>query len=188
MQQFITLTSQLLVTPPPPQISLVDSSFPKHSPLALIPTPQPPVLSPFPVQQALSLPLPFIPTGESSQKTSFSAVAQATHFHNPKDPSLSSKPNLPSTARARAKLTSLQHHKSLGQSVCFRCDDQGHVAPQCRNSLVYFACGRLGHRSHQCKSITMFQPPPSKLSTQAITKANALPILKFYPTPATKKF
>jgi hypothetical protein len=34
----------------------------------------------------------------------------------------------------------------------------------------------------------MFQPPPSKLSSQAITKANALPVLKFYLTPATKKF
>jgi hypothetical protein len=34
----------------------------------------------------------------------------------------------------------------------------------------------------------MFQPPHSKPSPQVVTKANALPVLKFYTNPANKKF
>jgi hypothetical protein len=34
----------------------------------------------------------------------------------------------------------------------------------------------------------MFQHPPSKPSTKAIIKSNSLPMIKFYPNPANKKF
>jgi hypothetical protein len=72
MQQFIAPASQIIVIPPPPQILLVDSSFSRHPPLAPIPVLQPPVLSPFSVQPPIPLSLPSVPTGDSSQKASFS--------------------------------------------------------------------------------------------------------------------
>jgi hypothetical protein len=34
----------------------------------------------------------------------------------------------------------------------------------------------------------MFQLSPSKPSFQAVAKANSLPVMKFYPNPANKKF
>jgi Domain of unknown function (DUF4283) len=63
-----------------------------------------------------------------------------------------------------------------------------HTVRSRRNALVCFTCGRLGHRSNHYQATTMFQPQPSKSSPNAITKANSLPMIKFYPNPANKKF
>jgi Zinc knuckle len=123
-------------------------------------------------------------------KQFISTTSQVAHRQHPSDLSFSYIPHSspPSSETARVKIRSLLDQRSKGQAVCFRCGDHGHLASSCRNSIVCFSGGQLGHKSHQCHATTMFQPPPPKPSPQALAQANSLPVIKFYPNPANKKF
>jgi hypothetical protein len=197
MLQFISTTSQVFSQLP---LSSPHQPLPQLNPIPPLPIAFPNTVIPFqfaiassssiPTATTTKVPAVPISTGGIAQTPIFSQITQAAHRQNPTDPLLSSTPRPfpPPSETAMVKIRSLQDRRSKGHAVCFRCGDQSHLASTCRNSVVYFLCGHLGHRSHQCRSTIMFQPPPSKPSPKFVAQVNSLPIIKFYPNPANKKF
>lgn len=61
--------------------------------------------------------------------------------------------------RARTKLAKIREDRQKSILSCLRCCEKNHHSRDCRNSIVYFECGKIGHRSHNCRSIAP-RPPP----------------------------
>jgi hypothetical protein len=102
------------------------------------------------------------------------------------------KPNLDTSqsnaARLRYKMNPLCSARERGSIVCFHYDDSGHFASSSRNSLAYFACGKLGHVSSNCRSITM-APQTTKTPTfDELSKANRFSPIIFTSNPINSDF
>lgn len=79
-----------------------------------------------------------------------------------------------------------------------KCGDKGHLARECRNATLYFACNRLGHKSSQCRSRTVASsslksktldppsPPPGR-PVSALIVANLPIVTRFGSSEASQR-
>lgn len=103
---------------------------------------------------------------------------------NPLNPNKGpSKPPLPiSPSKASRKISSLRTNTKPRLRSCFRCGERGHLASQCRSSLVCFACGKVGHRSVTCKKPSLLTIP----SPRPMEALNSRTNMKFYSNKDTR--